>query len=468
MKTKSLLIVFVIFFFGLSAVLDAQLKYKAERVAGKEVKTKIWHGKEVQFAAREVAVKISPSSIQTQINQLLNNVSGKVISSFDERGWGLIELPVDKDEISAIGELTKLSFVLTAEPNMITKVNLEPNDPYFQGTNPATYPCQWALKNTGQTPPTGTNDADIDAPEAWNITTGNSDVIIAILDTCIPMLNGSLSHPDLDDPNKIILGSDYVGDGEGVRDLYGHGTHVAGIAAAETNNGTGIAGVAWNCKIMVIQVFDNYGSGFFSYFYNGVVEAVNYQRNNPGKKVAINYSGGGGASQQALDAVIYANTYGVPIIASAGNEDGDSVLYPAAYSSSYSNVIAVSSTDATDTFSPFSSQGSQVCVSAPGGYGGYWDGNTYRFNGASVLGKNIFSTTPNYTFNIAVDPLFRLVKLIIIENSTLNNIKLCARRSHLRIYIIAFPCSCQSALPMKIFLSEFCGDCIRIQRISCF
>jgi len=201
------------------------------------------------------------------------------------------------------------------------------------------------------------------------------------------MLNGSLSHPDLDDPNKIILGQDCVGDGEGVRDRLGHGTHVAGIAAAESNNGIGVSGVAWNSKILVIQVFDEYGSGSYSAFYNGVVYAVDYQRNNPGKKVVINFSGGGSASQLALDAVIYANTYGVPIVASAGNNYGGAVKYPAAYSSSYSNVIAVSATDATDTFAPYSNQGSQVCVSAPGGYGGASDAD------------DIYSTTPNYTFN---------------------------------------------------------------------
>ena len=221
------------------------------------------------------------------------------------------------------------------------------------------------------------------------------------------MENGSLSHPDLNDANKIILGADCVGDGNGVKDEYGHGTHVAGIAAAESNNGTGITGVAWNCKIMVVQVFDEYGNGTWTAFYNGVVYAVDYQRNNQDKKVVINYSGGGiYGSQQAIDAVVYANTYGVPIIASAGNRNGGSVIYPAAYSSSYSNLIAVSSTDATDTFSDFSSQGSQVCVSAPGGYGFYEDGYVFRFNHQSVLGENIFSTTPNYTFNLQIDPAY--------------------------------------------------------------
>ena len=236
----------------------------------------------------------------------------------------------------------------------------------------------------------GTIDADIDAPEAWNISTGNSDVIIAILDTGIPMQNGSLSHPDLDGT---------------VKDNYGHGTHVAGIAAAESNNGTGIAGVAWNCKIMPIQVFDAYGSGLWSYFYNGVKYAVDYQNNNPGKKVVINFSGYG-SSQEALDAVIYAYNSGVPIVAAAGNDDYGSVSYPAAYSPFYSNVVAVSATDQNDVISSYSNIGSEITVAAPGGWGIIWDGNVGRFNTTGNLGKNIFSTTPNYPFNIQTDPSY--------------------------------------------------------------
>ncbi len=281
MKTKHSFIFFIILLFVISFNLNAQIKLKIAQVAGKEVKTKIWKGKEIQFVKSEIAVKIVSYATKIEINKLLYTVGGRIINSFDKLGWGLIELPADKDEILAVDDLLKLPFVTAAEPNMVTGVFLEPNDPYFQGTSPATYPYQWALKNTGQTPPRGTSDADIDAQEAWNISTGNSEVIIAILDSGIPMLNGSLSHPDLDVPNKIILGPDYINDGNGVRDELGHGTHVAGIAAAESNNGIGIAGVAWNCKILAIQVFDGYGNGTSNAFYNGVVYAVDYQNYFP-------------------------------------------------------------------------------------------------------------------------------------------------------------------------------------------
>lgn len=409
MKTKYLFLVLLAFPIVSPRFVNAQLKHTITQVAGKTVKAEMWQGREVQFAEKEIAVKIKPSATQVEINSLLSMVGAKIINSFDKLGWGLIELPAGKDEILTIEDLSKLPFVVAAEPNMVTRVDLEPNDPYFQGTNPATYPYQWALKNIGQTPPTGTNDADIDAPEAWNISTGSSDVIIAILDTGIPMQNGSLSHPDLDDPNKIIIGRDFIEtlpSDTTVRDDAGHGTHVAGIAAAESNNGTGIAGVAWNCKIMVIQVFDGYGNGTWAAFYNGVKYAVDYQNNNPGKKVVINFSGGGGPSQQLLDAVIYAYNSGVPIVAAAGNDDYGTVSYPAAYSPFYSNVIAVSATDQNDVISSYSNIGSEITVAAPGGWGIIWDGNVGRFNTTGNLGKNIFSTTPNYPFNLQTDPSY--------------------------------------------------------------
>ncbi|MFZ2323397.1 MAG: hypothetical protein WAV89_06855 [Ignavibacteriaceae bacterium] len=220
MKTKYLFLILIIFLFVYPTAINAQLKQTITQVAGKAVKTATWQGREIQFVKGEIAIKINTTTTQAQIYELLLKVEGKIINSFDKLGWGLIELPSSKDEILAIEDLKKLPFVVTSEPNMVTKVDLEPNDPYFKGTSPATYPYQWALKNTGQIPPTGTIDADVDATEAWDITTGNSDIIIAILDTGIPMLNGSLSHPDLDDPNKVILGPDEVGDGNGVMDEF--------------------------------------------------------------------------------------------------------------------------------------------------------------------------------------------------------------------------------------------------------
>ena len=303
--------------------------YAQNLISGKEIKTGIWNNQPVEYVEGEIAVKLKSGFTKNSIQPILTKHQAQIKQDFDERGWGWIEIPKGTDIMKVIDSLRNLPMVDYAEPNMITRIHAEPNDPYFKGTSPATYRHQYGLHNIGQTPPGGTNDADIDAPEAWDISTGRSNVILAILDTGIPLdsITLNLCHPDLDDPNKIILGPDFVDEpgsfdySQGVRDRNGHGTHVAGIASAETNNGTGVAGVAWNCKLMVIQVFNRWGEGTSQAFYNGVVYAVNYYRNNTGTRMVINYSGGGPAHQAALDAVIYANTYGVLIVAAAGNQD---------------------------------------------------------------------------------------------------------------------------------------------------
>jgi len=219
-----------------------------ESVRLKEIKSGRWKGREIKYVEREIAIKLKAGISENEIRSILALHKAKIKQDFDELRWGWIELPEGVDIFPVISALESMPMVEKVEPNLVGQAASEPNDPYYTDGH------QWALKNTGQSPPGGTNGADIHAVQAWDVTTGSSNVIIAILDSGIPMQNGSLSHPDLSDPNRIILGPDYVDDGEGVRDLYGHGTHVAGIAAAQANNDTGIAGVAWSCKLLIIQV----------------------------------------------------------------------------------------------------------------------------------------------------------------------------------------------------------------------
>ncbi|MEE9465629.1 MAG: S8 family serine peptidase [Candidatus Neomarinimicrobiota bacterium] len=344
-----------------------------EMIGGKQVRTGIWEGRQVEYLEGEIAIILKPRVSQANVLPLLQSHGTTIKRDFDKLGWGLIELPEAVDALSLAAELKRNPMIEAAEPNMVDRLNFEPNDTYYQDNH------QWALKNNGRRPRDGTPDADIDAPEAWEITRGSSSIIIAILDTGIPMVNGSLSHPDLNDAGKFILGADYAGDGEGVRDNNGHGTHVTGIASAETDNGTGIAGVAGNCRVMVIQVFDSSGIGRHSWFRSGVIYAV-----DNGADV-INYSGGGDSSSTQTQGVQYAYNNGVILVTGSGN-DNSSVIWPAAYSTSYSNVIAVGATDHNDVRSSYSNYGSQLTVVAPGGYGYPWDEN------------DIYSTTPNYDF----------------------------------------------------------------------
>jgi subtilisin family serine protease len=208
------------------------------------------------------------------------------------------------------------------------------------------------------------------------------------LDSGIPLVGGWLYHPDLNDATRYILGEDFTGDGEGVKDRYGHGTHVTGILGAETNNATGIAGVDWRCKILIDQVFDSSGVGTHNTFKFGVLHAVDY-----GARV-INYSGGGYPSLTKEQAVRYADSNNVLLVSSAGNDYGDSVLYPAHYADTYKNVIAVSATDYLDRLAVYSNYGPSICVAAPGGDGGLWDQG------------DILSTMPNYYVKLNSPPYY--------------------------------------------------------------
>ena len=146
-----------------------------------------------------------------------------------------------------------------AEPNYVATAFTDPNDPY--------YGLQRALNNTGQSG--GTVDADIDAPEAWNIHTGSANIIIAVIDTGIDP-----THPDLS--SKIMAGYDFVDNDNDPRDSHGHGTHVAGIAAATSNNGVGIAGVSWGSKIMPLRALNDYGSGSYAWVANAITYAADH------------------------------------------------------------------------------------------------------------------------------------------------------------------------------------------------
>ncbi len=343
-----------------------------DQFLGKEILSGTLNGESIEYVDGEILFMIrngqDPSEVEIYLEQNNLNLTREV----DRFGFGKISLAEGTDIFPIIQSMQRTGFFLYVEPNMIDRLCLHPNDPEYTAQK------QWGLHNVGQNPPGGTPDADIDAPEAWESTTGISSVMVAVLDSGIPMQLGRLSHPDLDDRTKIVVGSDITEDGEGVTDRNGHGTHVAGIISAETNNGVGVAGVCWNCKILVNQVFDAYGSGSHENFRDGMIYSVNCGAD------LVNYSGGGSHSATKEHGVAYADSHDVLLVAAAGNNWGGSVSYPGAYAASYDNVICVSSTDPTDHVSAFSSIGSEVTVAAPGGSGSPYDAD------------DIYSTMPNY------------------------------------------------------------------------
>ena len=269
-----------------------------------------------------------------------------------------------------------------------------PNDPYFNR--------QWALRNLGDFPPghAGKVDADIDADEAWDIATGDSSVLVAILDS-----GCRLGHPELagrlwTNPGEIpgngvdddgdgfvddVHGWDFVYRNGDLLDTLGHGTNVTGIIAANPNNSRGYAGVDWHCKVMICKVLRADNFGYYSWWASAIIYAVDH-----GAKI-INMSLGGTSYSGLLkNAVEYAYNHGVTIAACMMNDGTDTPYYPA----KYQHTIAVGATDTDDTrcqrffWGGGSNYGSHIDVVAPGNYiyglsarsdnnyGTYWAGTS--------------------------------------------------------------------------------------------
>ena len=223
----------------------------------------------------------------------------------------------------------KLEEVEYAEPNHMLKAFYTPNDPFFA--------YQYGPQK-------------VQAPDAWDVTTSNGNIKIAIIDTGV-----QLNHPEL--AIKLWPGYNFVEGNLNPNDGNGHGTHVAGIAGALTENSLGIAGIAPSASIIPVRALDNSGNGTLS----NIANAITYST-NAGAKV-INLSLGSSQGSITLEnAINHAWNQGVVIVAAAGNEASNTLTYPAAYQ----NVIAVASTDINDQKSDFSNYGTWVEVSAPG------------------------------------------------------------------------------------------------------
>lgn len=290
--------------------------------------------------------------------------------TFAINGYQHVKLPEGVDVDEALELYLEDPDVEDADLNYILSTDVAPpDDTYFNRL--------WGLHNFAQNVngTSGTDDADIDALDAWDVTTGSGDVVVAVIDTGV-----DINHPDLaaniwtnpgeipgngidDDGNDLIddvNGWDfYIGDND-PRDADGHGTHVAGTIAAVGNNAVGITGVSWSAKIMVLRFLDAWGSGST----DNAIAAIQYA-NDMGADV-INNSWGGGGFNTALKTAIEASDAVVVCAAGNSGSNNDSIShYPSNYDSA--NIIAVAASDQDDSLASFSNYGADsVDVAAPG------------------------------------------------------------------------------------------------------
>jgi subtilisin family serine protease len=227
--------------------------------------------------------------------------------------------------------------------------------------NDTNFSEQWALDNTGQTG--GTPDCDIDAPEAWEIETGNGDVVIAIIDTGIDYTHPELVNkiwtnedeiPDngIDDDNNGYIddyhGYDIRNDDADPLDDHCHGTMIAGVIGAETNNGIGIAGICWDCKIMPVKIWNT--NGYTEVTVDLIVEGIEYAADNGADIISMSFGGdverldGLEGLKRTQNAIDYAYSKGCILVAAAMNYGKSDPHYPAAFD----NVIGVAGTDHKD------------------------------------------------------------------------------------------------------------------------
>jgi subtilisin family serine protease len=321
-----------------------------------------------RYAPGELLVKFRPGSDRITREELKSAVRAHTLHVFDT-GLEQIRLPDGvrvEDAAATLGASPQVEF---AEPNYEIHVLGVPIDPRF--------PESWALHNTGQNG--GTPGADIHAVEAWDIFTGDPDLMIGVIDSGI-----DYNHPDLVDniwTNQAeangIAGVDDDGDGliddihgynfydtrSDPMDDYAHGTAVAGIIAARGDNALGTAGVAWRAKLVAIKFIGWNGVGWLV----NAIQAIDYSAKIGCRVSNLSWSLGPVYSQALLDAINAAGATGELFVAAAGNDAKDIDRfpeYPTSFHSPY--IISVAACDSRDALADFSNYGLNIDVAAPG------------------------------------------------------------------------------------------------------
>jgi subtilisin family serine protease len=392
----------------------------------------------------ELLVKFKPKAGRHAASASHTTVGSRVKRVFKRTGIQLVSLDDGLTTKQAIDLYKKNPDVEYAEPNYRRHPLVFPDEVDFVDL--------WGLHNTGQMG--GTDDADIDAPEAWDVTTGSSDVIVAVIDTGVDYTHEDLSDNMWTNETEVNGSPGVDDDGNGyVDDIYGidahsedpdpmdgdsHGTHCSGTIGALGNNGIGVVGVAWNVRIMALR-FMGVSGGLTS----DAIECLEYaimMKEEHGQNIrVVNASyGGSDYSQAEHDAILAAAYANILFVASAGNDNQDNDLQPH-YPSGYDlpNIIAVAATDRGDGLLYFdypwftgSNWGATtVDVGAPGqailsckrgdSYG-YMSGTSMAAAYVSGLAALILGEHPGYTWDqVNLNILLTVDSLASIEGLVL-------------------------------------------------
>jgi subtilisin family serine protease len=262
----------------------------------------------------------------------------------------IVRVPAETDTWSMARDVRRFTSIIeSVELDVIGGTAAAPNDSGFT--------LQYGMNNTGQTG--GFADADVDAPEAWDISQGSSSVLIAVLDA------GLDNHSEL--AGRIVPGWNTVSGNTDTGDVCSsHGTHVTGIAAAKGDNGQGVAGMNWLARIMPIRVL-NSCFGTSTATANGVVYATDQNARVINMSLQFYFNLGNPSDVAAMEffqnAVLYAHNSGVVMVAATGNNH---VPPDVAYPAYFAETIAVAATNHFDQRASFSNAGPQVDVAAPG------------------------------------------------------------------------------------------------------
>lgn len=331
-------------------------------------------GVEAAYTPGRILIMPRAGLPEQALAKILNDQGGGKARRVGKSELRIVDLPPGREK-QMVERLSRHPHIKFAELDMLVEPSLAVNDPYLGS--------EWHVNKIG-------------APQAWDTTLG-STVTIAILDTGV-----DAAHPDL--RNSIVPGWNYYSNTSDTSDVFGHGTSVAGSAAAAANNAVGVAGVAGGAKIMPIKISDDSGRGSWVAMANGLTHAA-----DRGVRVAnISYAVGGSSS--VLSAAQYFKNKGGLVFVSAGNTGAES---PAPQTTA---VVVVGATDSVDNKASWSTFGAYVSLSAPGvgiyttakggGYGSV-NGTSFASPVAAGAAALVFAANSRLTATQAEDILFK-------------------------------------------------------------